>query len=737
MGSKGFSVVGTAKTTSAVQPLAKLKKEIDGVRKASDATQSSFEKFGLKMRGALDTVRDSSQSAGHRLDALGTILKPVGAAGLAAAAGLGATAYALSEISAESLRVEQVFQNLPISIEAAARATGGLVDNLTLAEAAQAAVSFKVVKSSKDFADLAGAAQLLAAKTGQEVGPAITGLSEALGKNSSEILNNYGILLTIGQAQEQYAAQLGIATSELNAIQKEEAFRVIGLQKVKEATQGVKLATDDWRASVQRAPVDMVNFKTAALGGQQGVEQFSLSLEQMISEGLVPASLDLKTYGADAKQVRQALVELGHDTESARAALRAISDIELAEAFERAAKKTEAQAEATRRAAEEAERLAKAEMFSAQMEMSIAGQVHQLDLELALLKGMSAEESIIEDTMRRRAALLMEEAALRGDMLKVIELTRQEELRQTEAAAAAATRKPRGGGRDRRTEFEKTLGFRPGAEARYDRLATDFSDADDRSDIDALTNKETPQTIDVRDALDKEIELRREHAEERERLEADAAKRRAEIAKKELEENTLQAQRMQAIGLAVSESMISVGAAALRAALMGGQGAREAVHEFAKSEAISMGITAMTETVRGLAAQASPFTAALAPGHFHAAAQATAAGVALGAIAGVTGSGTSRNKSVRGGFTGANFGPGQSSAANQLPSATGGHPDGPILSNQSSQMVQAQSAVGPVKTQGGVHVTINQTGLGFGDKDKLILDVRSALKRHEQTYGKV
>ena len=193
-----------------------------------------------------------------------------GVAGLA----IGGTVAAVNkirELGAESLKLQNVFSNLPFSLDGARAATLGLVDDAALATAAVTAQRFGVAKNAEEFAKLASAATKLSITTGQEASKGISDLTTALSRQSPMILDNLGITLRLSEAHARYAVRLGKSTAELTENEKAEAFRVEAMAAAQEATRGLTIETDGLAASLSKAEVSAKNLTTALLtGGETG-----------------------------------------------------------------------------------------------------------------------------------------------------------------------------------------------------------------------------------------------------------------------------------------------------------------------------------------------------------------------------------------------------------------------------------------------------------------------------------
>ena len=192
-----------------------------------------------------------------------------GFAGLAVA-GIGQAVNTIRELSAESLSLQNIYANLPFNLDQARLATMGLVDDTTLATAALQAQRFGVVENAQEFAKLAEVATKLAVTSGQDAAKGIEDLTLALSRQSPMILDNLGITLKLGEAQDRYAETLGKATKDLTDAEKAEAFRVEAMKAAEAATQNLTVETDGFAAALAKAEVAAANFRANLLGGGGG-----------------------------------------------------------------------------------------------------------------------------------------------------------------------------------------------------------------------------------------------------------------------------------------------------------------------------------------------------------------------------------------------------------------------------------------------------------------------------------
>lgn len=109
------------------------------------------------------------------------------------------------------------------------RATQGLVSDLDLITQFNRAMALGSAASVEQFAELARTALTLGRALGVDAAFALESLSLGIGRQSRLILDNLGLIVSVGSANRKYAAALGITTKELTDAQKAEAFRTAAL----------------------------------------------------------------------------------------------------------------------------------------------------------------------------------------------------------------------------------------------------------------------------------------------------------------------------------------------------------------------------------------------------------------------------------------------------------------------------------------------------------------------------
>ncbi len=482
-----------------------------------------------------ESVRVGAEKSSSSLMGMaGSMVGPAGV--IAAVAGTVAVMSELNskalELAERSAQVSAVFQNAPIPIEAARRATAGLIADYDLARLASDAVSLGVTQNAKDFGELSGALQKLGARRGVDALQSIEDGFTAIGRGSKEMLDNLGITLSISQAQQQYAQDLGKTVKELDDVERAEAFRVVATRKVIDAAKDVTLTTDDASSAVRRFNIELQNIEDRALGG--GVATLSLAdgLRQISAESAIDVEA-LKTYGGAVADLRNELRDLG------------VASTDLPGTMEELAKAAKnANVEISRlRGLEDLRRQEQAKDPAFQQEQKRLA-AEKASLETARLRVREIEEeraflSHNNDAIAAKAALQIESLQLQakivratGDEAKARQIERQAELAQlTELSRIANLGGRRRGRRRDPNRAERLLFQQQLTEAINAERLREFSDAVSlqRTYLADVQRFETELSAARQPSIDR-FALEKERAEFMAEFEQNTQQRRLELA---------------------------------------------------------------------------------------------------------------------------------------------------------------------------------------------------------------
>ena len=122
-------------------------------------------------------------------------------------------------------------------IEHAQEGVDGLVTKYDLMTTANSAMLLGVVQSETDFTELTESAYILSSAIGISARDGMNSLIEAVGRGSTEMLDNLGVSLKMGQAYKIWADQNKRTVKSMTDVEKKSAFMTIALQKVKAKAQ--------------------------------------------------------------------------------------------------------------------------------------------------------------------------------------------------------------------------------------------------------------------------------------------------------------------------------------------------------------------------------------------------------------------------------------------------------------------------------------------------------------------
>lgn len=455
-------VVVEGQTSDADAKAAKLSKRLAQLEEQTERNDARMKAFSKALDGAADAskrTQDTAQKTGSVFSGMADRIRVDAVGALSSLKDAAVAAYdTVSDLADESIRTRAVFDNLPFSIDAAAASTQGLVTNMDLATFAVQGARLKVFESSQQFAQFAEAATKLGLSAGIDANSGIESLVAGLGRGSTEMLDNLGVVLKTEEAHRRYAETLGKTKAELTETEKAEAFRKVGIEAVIDAAKDVTVTTDGAAGAVKRFNVELQNLKTEALGGKAPVTDLHDALAELDNTiGL--NTKDIATYGVSTRETKAALREMGVSTEQ----LAKLHAQDLVQAI----RQTRTEQFTYLNGLDDQNRLTKEH-------------IPALERQLELLSSTSSEYIILSKALER---VRLEEARLATDAM----IQQHWEAFNPDLAADFANRqnelaglfdKPRKSGSDNRTDFEKFLGLGAGAEKTFDELAGRAADAE-------------------------------------------------------------------------------------------------------------------------------------------------------------------------------------------------------------------------------------------------------------------
>ncbi len=261
---------------------------------------------------------------------------------IAAAAAIGAAyvaaqkAWNLADQAARYEQSAQAFHSMATSMgkdattefEKIRKASGGLIDTQALTEATNKALSLGI--PIENIADLMIIARAKARDMGTDTSKAFSDIATGVGRASPLILDNLGLTLKVGTANEEMAKSLGKTVAELTDQEKKTAILNATLAAGKEAVERYDLSQKTTAENMQALKVTLSDLQLM-LG--QGIVR-AAALVVGAFQSISAASLTVSSYIwkiIEAKERLQAMVSWGeaekrHMEAAGQAASNAASD---------------------------------------------------------------------------------------------------------------------------------------------------------------------------------------------------------------------------------------------------------------------------------------------------------------------------------------------------------------------------------------------------------------------------
>jgi len=153
-----------------------------------------------------------------------------------------------------------------IRIGAIRKSTLGLVDDFSAMQASNKATLLGLGLGAEQMGELAKTASILGRAMGQDATKSLDDLITALGRSSPMILDNLGLTVKVGEANDRYAASLGRTADSLSDAEKKQAFMNAAMDAAKDKvdTLGALTLTASDRLSQMRTSVKNVSDATAS-----------------------------------------------------------------------------------------------------------------------------------------------------------------------------------------------------------------------------------------------------------------------------------------------------------------------------------------------------------------------------------------------------------------------------------------------------------------------------------------
>jgi predicted transcriptional regulator len=201
--------------------------------------------------------------------------------------------------------IEAAFQRLNVGVgqnstemlAALTTGTKGMVSDFDLMQSANKAMLLGLPVTTASMGELAKTATVLGRAMGQDATKSLDDLIVALGRSSPMILDNLGLSVKVGEANEIYAAKLGKSADALTDAEKKTAFYNAAMEAARKKTAELGEQTETLGEILDRVWVKSGNVVTETAGTLNvGIgailtsgKQFALFLADVPSLGLAAA----------------------------------------------------------------------------------------------------------------------------------------------------------------------------------------------------------------------------------------------------------------------------------------------------------------------------------------------------------------------------------------------------------------------------------------------------------------
>lgn len=195
------------------------------------------------------------RSVRNRLRAVASTVRRVATAAAAAGAAVTAATVALGKLAQRGTKVRNVQRafarvvgNTSEAVRLLRERTQGLVSDYELMEQMNQAVTLGAARNEEQFAELAETALTLGRALGVDATHALQSLTLGIGRQSRMILDNLGLTVSVKEANEAYAAQLGKTAEQLTEVERREAFRQATMEAARQKVEelgGVTISAGD------------------------------------------------------------------------------------------------------------------------------------------------------------------------------------------------------------------------------------------------------------------------------------------------------------------------------------------------------------------------------------------------------------------------------------------------------------------------------------------------------------
>lgn len=646
-------------TNAATPAMKQLEEQMLRARDAAEKQAKALEQLELEQRAAARGADKGSQGFDLLGAAGGKLMSVLGPAALAGS--LMGVASWLGTAAEKTLQYQTAVANLPFGIEGAQKATKGLVDEQTLLAAASQAVALKVATTGADFELLAAASTKLAAKLNQPADALLSNLVTALGRGSTELLDNAGIVLKTSEAQERFAKSIGKTTDQLTDQEKATAFRVEALKAIQASADSTTVAFDGGAAAVLRWQVRFTDAMAAAeraplavadaIVGANAHLQHQHELLVVLQDPLGTLEQRMLSINEATRGANQAGLEWLSTLTMSAAQLEKLEDAKYKARAQGLQDKADAATDEKVRKAETDRAAASALAFARDRDAREQFGKQQAEAVAAGKRGTKAGMSAAD----KRANFARDASGFDSDVntyaANEAKKIREEKVKEQEKSWEA----------EERLHDAQTLAFERELEMIE---ARGFAEEEAQLMREDLMMRRMSADEAFARHQEKTAQTEEQRLQATTWLEAAEHAKRIAATRKQVAAEQKEGARRAAIFEKVNGHITGLGESLVAAAWAQAEGEKGAVaasvSAYAKGVAQKMALKALEETALGVAALAGIVTAGLAPPHFAAAALAAAAAAAAGAAAGAFGAIASSQQSGGSASASSGFRPGGS-----------------------------------------------------------------------------
>ena len=252
--------------------------------------------------GATDATKDAVASAKRGVTSLGDRMQAQSARMITAFAKIGAAIYAAKKafdwaneaakfeqsMKAFETQVSKLGMNATAEFEKIRRSSAGLIDDKSMVESANRALSLGIPLG--EIGNLMEISRAKARDMGETTTQMFDDIVKGIGRGSPMILDNLGLMIKLGEVNEQYAASIGKTVEQLTEQEKKQALLNAVMEKGSEAVARHNLQHMTTAERIQKITASMENLKLQIGAGLIRVAIGAQAAFQWLAAGALTAT---------------------------------------------------------------------------------------------------------------------------------------------------------------------------------------------------------------------------------------------------------------------------------------------------------------------------------------------------------------------------------------------------------------------------------------------------------------